>query len=87
MNLNQGNLEPDQFKAHAAGVQAGLQSMADQYVAAQGIDQQSFYDYVRARGSGVMNSTGLLMSMVGNPEMALAPLIAEFKRTAAGRKR
>ena len=87
MNLNQGNLEPEQFRAHVAGVQAGLQSMADQYVAAQGVDQQAFYDYVRAKGSGVMNSTGLLMFHGRNPEMALAPLLAEFKRTAAGRRR
>ncbi|MHB8724568.1 MAG: hypothetical protein ACYC9Z_04240 [Casimicrobiaceae bacterium] len=87
LNQRQGNLAPEQFQAHAAGVQSALQNMADQYVAAQGVDQQAFYEYVRAKGSGVMNSTGLLMFHARNPEMALAPLLAEFKRTAAGRKR
>ncbi len=86
LNQIQGNLAPEQFQAHAAGVQAGLQSMADQYVAAQGVDQQKFYEFVRARGSQVMNSTGLLMFHARDPAMALAPLIAEFRRTSAGRK-
>lgn len=82
-----GQMTAEQFTTHAQGVQADLQSAADAHVKGAGIEPEAFYAWVRSRGPQVLNATALTMYHSRDAAMALDPLIAEFRRSPAGRQR
>jgi hypothetical protein len=73
--------------SHASAIQQELQQSADSFVEAQGVNVADFHKYVRAQGSGVLNSTALLLWHSRSPDVALRPLLQEFRRTSAHRNR
>jgi hypothetical protein len=73
--------------SHASAIQSELQASADKFVTDQGVnDVADFHRYVRAQGSGVLNSTALVLFHSRSPDTALRALVTEYKRTASFRR-
>jgi hypothetical protein len=76
----------DKFTGHVQGVQAQLQTVADDYVRSQGIDPEAFYRFVRFQGPAAVRSVALTMyHSKGDAAYTLTPLIQQFRRTSTGR--